>query len=101
MALTKELPKIPSEFIEPYLQRMLSIELECLEYNPTEERLEKAKQNLKGVESFVSRFCGIHANIATGNVYYSFYELTLEQVKDIISEANKIKYPEKVNYPES
>jgi len=84
--LTKRgLSQIPSEFIEPYLVAMLSIELECIAFTFTEEQLEQSKANLKGIERFVSRFCGIHASIATGNVYYDFYRMTLEDVKKIIN----------------
>jgi hypothetical protein len=78
------LTQIPSELIEPYLQAMLSVELECIAFTPTEKRLQEAKQNLKGVESFVSRFCGIHARYATNNVYASFYTMTLDEAKKIV-----------------
>lgn len=81
------LNQIPSEFIEPYLVAMLSVELECIEFSPTQERLDEAKANLKGVARFVSRFCGVHSRYATDNVYESFYDLTLEQVKEITKEA--------------
>lgn len=80
-----ELPEIPSEFIEPYLQQMISMELMALENNFTEEQLKKSKDNLRGVEVFVSRFCGLHAKIAVGNIFYHFYNLDLEQVKNILS----------------
>ena len=90
--ITRGLQEIPSEMIEPYLVAMLSIELEGIEFRPTEERLEEAKQNLRGVERFVTRFCGIHSRIAVGNVYSDFYELTLEEAKKIIKSANKEMY---------
>jgi hypothetical protein len=86
------LSEIPSELIEPYLVAMLSVELECIEFTPTQERLDEAKANLKGVERFVSRFCGIHARYATSNVYDSFYRMTLDQAKRIIKAANKEKF---------
>jgi hypothetical protein len=78
------LTEIPSEFIEPYLVAMLSMELECIAFKPTQERLDKAKANLKGVEEFVSRFCGIHARYATMNTYKSFYDMSLEQAIEIV-----------------
>jgi len=81
----EDLPKIPSIFIEPYLQRMISMELMALENNFTEEQLKKSKDNLRGVEVFVSRFCGLHANIAVGKIFYYFYNLDLEQVKNILT----------------
>lgn len=86
------LEKIPSEFIEPYLIKMLSIELECIEFRPTEERLEEAKQNLKGVERFINRFGGIHSSLAISNVYRPFYELTLEQALDICKRSFKERF---------
>ncbi len=79
-----KLPEIPSEFIEPYLKAMLCQELEHLSYYPTQKQLDEAIQNLKGVERFVSRYCGLHAKMATSNVYYNFYKLTLDQVKEIV-----------------
>lgn len=90
----RDLPEIPSEFIEPYLQAMLSVELECIEFQPTEKRLEEAKQNLKGVERFVSRFCGIHARLATGNVYDFFYRMTLDDCKEIFKRVDPEFYKE-------
>ena len=77
------LPEIQSEFIEPYLQQMVVMELLALENNFTEKQLEKSKENLKGLEVFVSRFCGIHSKIATGNIFYKFYSLDLEKAKKI------------------
>ena len=93
---TRGLKQIPSEFIEPYLQAMLSVELECIEFRPTEERLEEAKQNLRGVERFVSRFCGIHASIATSNVYDNFYRMTLEDVKKICVASWEERYEKEI-----
>lgn len=83
------LTQIPSELIEPYLKAMLSVELECLAYTPTEEQLVESKQNLKGVERFVQRFCGIHARYATMNIYENFYKMTLEQANQINAEVYK------------
>jgi len=86
---SRGLKEIPSEFIEPYLTAMLSVELECIEFKPTQERLDEAKANLRGVERFVSRFCGVHSRYAVSNVYDTFYRMTLDQAKDIIKEYNK------------
>lgn len=91
----RDLPEIPSEFIEPYLTAMLSVELECIEFSFTEDRLNEAKQNLKGVERFVSRFCGIHSKIATGNVYRNFYDLTLEDCFNIFKKHSPEFYKDK------
>jgi len=78
------LSEIPSEFIEPYLVAMLSVEIESIGFRPTQERLDEAKANLKGVERFVCRFGGIHSRIAVSNVYDRFYSITLDEVLDII-----------------
>lgn len=86
---SRGLKEIPSEFIEPYLTAMLSVELECIAFQPTQERLDEAKANLRGVERFVGRFCGIHSRYAVSNVYETFYRMTLDQAKNIIKEYNK------------
>jgi len=86
---SRGLNEIPSDFIEPYLAAMLSVELECIAFTPTQERLDEAKANLRGVERFVSRFCGVHSSLAVSNVYDSFYNMTLDQAKNIIKEYNK------------
>ena len=83
------LAPIISEYIEPYLTAMLSVELENLQYSPTEEQLQEAKQNLKGVERFISRFGGLHSRIAISNVYDNFYRMTLDDVHKFIEEYEK------------
>lgn len=80
----EELPEIPSEFIEPYLVRMLSTQFELLAFQCTEEKLIETKQNLKGVERFVSYFGGIHSRLAVSNVYSGFYNMSLEDVKKLL-----------------
>ena len=74
---SRGLREIPSEFIEPYLQAMLSVELENLAHNPTQENLDESKANLRGVELFVSRYCGLHSRLATDNIYYGFFNMDL------------------------
>ena len=86
------LMEIPSEYIEPYLIAMLSMELEGIEFRPTEERLLEAKQNLKGVETFVSRFASIHARYAVMNVYEKFYRMTLEDALKICNASQKERF---------
>ena len=86
------LKEIPSELIEPYLKAMLSVELECIAFKPTQEQLDTSKANLKGVERFVSRFCGIHSRCMVTNVYTHFYEMTLEQAIEINKDAEKEIY---------
>jgi len=86
------LKPINSEYIEQYIQAMLSVELECIEFRPTQEQLDESKANLRGVERFISRFGGIHSRYMVSNVYDAFYKLTLDQAKEIIREANKEIY---------
>lgn len=82
---SRDLKEIPSELIEPYLQAMLSVELECIEFRPTEEQVEESKANLKGVERFASRFCGIRSRYATNNTYDAFYRMELEDFKKLLN----------------
>ena len=63
---------------------MLSVELEAIEFRPTDEQVKQSKDNLRGVERFVNRFCGIHAKIAVGNVYSDFYRMTLKDFTKIL-----------------
>ncbi len=70
--------KIPSEFIEPYLQKFLMENIEGVAmglYTPNE-----ARNSLKGVEHFISSFGGIHSRYATSNMYGKFYRLTDEEM---------------------
>ena len=76
----RELPKIPSEFIEKYLQQWLMVQLEYfyMKVYPYEEIM----ANLKAVESFNSHFGGLHSTIATTNVYYPMYQLDEEKLRE-------------------
>lgn len=76
----KNLPEIPSDFIEPYLVKFMGNIIEFASNACTEE--EKQKRNgsgwtiaeiknwVKGVEMFVSWTCGIHARYAMQNEFY-------------------------------
>lgn len=80
MIFTDELPKleeINSEFIEPYLKRFLSIQIESCAYgvNPVEIRA-----NLKGVEFFISCFGAIHSRYAVNNEYNRVINLSDEDM---------------------
>lgn len=62
---TGKLPKIPSEYLEPYLQRFISQEIEAVAYgfrSPAE-----MKNNIKVLQTFTSRFGGIHSTLAMAN----------------------------------
>ncbi len=80
-----ELDEIPSESIEKYLVAYISMEIEAVGLGFTKP--EEARANLMGVERFVSRFCGIHARLATQNRYYDFCNLSDE---DMISICKKV-----------
>lgn len=84
--------EIPTQFIEPYLVAMLSMELEGIEFHPTEERLEEAKNNLKGVERFINRFGELKVRLAITNVYENFYRMTLDEAKEIIKASWKERF---------
>ena len=69
-----DLPEIPSEFIEPYIIKFFGSILEsvALGYlSPTE-----ARQQLIGVEWFVDINCGVHARIATSNIFEKLKRLS-------------------------
>lgn len=82
-----KLAKIPSEFIEPYLIRFLSIQIESVAFGLISP--DEARKNLAGVEYFVTCFCGVHANIATGYKYGRFCRLTDEHMIEICKYALK------------
>ena len=75
------LPEIPSEFIEPYLQKFMGNIVEFAASACTEEErkqrnglgwtIAELKQWVKGVEMFVSWTCGIHARLAMQNEFYN------------------------------
>jgi hypothetical protein len=65
-----KLPEIPSEYIEPYLVKFMSYLIESIAMGF--KTPQQAKDEFKGIEHFVSQFCGIHARLACGNEYYSF-----------------------------
>ena len=77
----KDLPEIPSEFIEPYLKRFLMIQIESV--GSGFDSPEKARQTLKGVDYFISCFGGLHSRIATSNEYDRFIKLSDEEMISI------------------
>lgn len=77
----KDLPKIDSEFIEPYLKRWLMMELESLHYGFITP--EEVKESLKWMDRFASRFCGIHAVYAAMNECNKINRLSNEQLTSI------------------
>lgn len=79
--MENKLTKIPSDFIEPYLKRFLSIQIESVGFGLTSP--EEARNYLSGVGYFVSCFCGVHASIATQNEYGKFCRLTDDKMIEI------------------
>jgi hypothetical protein len=85
-----ELPEIPSEFIEPYLAKFMGVMVQFAANGRTEEEIEKnggtghtaqeLKHWVKGLEVFVSQFCGIHARMAMMNEMYKFIETPDEEM---------------------
>jgi len=100
----KELPEIPSEFIEPYLAKFMSHMVEFVCSANTEE--EKQKNNsgwtiaeiknwIKGVELFVSFNCGVHARLAMQNHYYHIWKhLPDDEIKKICKQVMDEVYSE-------
>ena len=71
----KEMPKIPSELIEPYLKQWLMVQLEYLAYGCYRKKdidptgIKHFRTSLEAVMSFNSHFGGLHSTIATSNIY--------------------------------
>ncbi len=92
----QNLKRIPSEFIEPYLQDFLMLELQSIAYGfDSDEQIDESKNNLKGVESFVGPYCGIHSQYATMNEYRKFYDLPNDDLRKLAKKVFKIKLPKK------
>ena len=77
----KNLPEIPSEFIEPYAQRFLMMQIEAIDLGLITP--DEAKKTLDAVEYFITCFSGIHARLAVSNEYVRFKNLSDENLKTI------------------
>lgn len=87
----RDLTRIPSEFIEPYLQDALMLQLQGIAYGfDSDKQIDKAKNDLKGVEHFVMVYCGLHSQYATMNEYKKFYDLSNEDLRKLAKEIFKI-----------
>lgn len=82
-----DLPKINSEFIEPYLKRFLIQIIESVAIGLTTP--EEARNDPRGVNYFIGSFGSLHANIATNNEYNRFISLSDEQMIEICKEVFK------------
>ena len=83
----EDLPEINSEFIEPYFQRFLSMQIESVGAGLITPK--EAKEYLKGVDYF-SCFAGLHCRFAVSNMYGKFIRLSddelLKMCKNIFKE---------------
>ena len=100
-----KLPEIPSEFIEPYLQKFMGNIVEFASSACTEEEKKKRngagwtiaeiKQWVKGVEMFVSWTCGIHARLAMSNEFYNRWKnMPDDEIKAICTQVMDEVYSE-------
>ncbi len=85
---SKELPEIPSDYIEPYLVNFISHIISIIATtNEKAYTIQELRARLRGVEHFVSEYCGIHSRLAFSNELRRFDKLTDEQLKEICREA--------------
>ena len=82
-----DLPKIPSEYIEPYMIQYISYELENIAsgYRKPSEAL----ANLKAMDLFINRFCSIHAQYAMMNFISMFERLDDQTIIDLAKQSLK------------
>lgn len=73
--------KLPSELIEPYVQRFLMLCLEELAFYNTP--VAEVKARMQGVRYFIGCYAGIHAEMATDNVYFKFCDVPDDELKAI------------------
>ena len=86
----QDLKRIPSEFIEPYLQDILMLELQAIAYGfDSDEQINEAKNDLRGIEHFTSVYCGIHSQYATMNEYKKFYDVPNKDLREIAKKVFK------------
>lgn len=76
---SKDLPKLPSELMEPYFQRFMSMEMESIALGFTTPQ--QSKERLKAVESFATYFTGLHCSLAVGNEYHKFCSIPDDDLK--------------------
>lgn len=77
----ENLPEIKSEFIEPYAQRFLMMQMESVYFGLITPQ--EARVSLDCVEYFISSFCGIHARLSVSNEYGRFKRLSDDKMKSI------------------
>ncbi len=79
--------EIPSEFIEPYLQNFLGNQIDGIAMGL--QQPQETRNYLRGVKYFVDCYCGIHARLATSNVYDKFINLSDEDMIRICKKVTK------------
>jgi hypothetical protein len=82
-----KLPEIPSEYIEPYLTKYFGYIIDCVGHGL--KTPEEARQDLLGVERFISMFGGIHSRLAISNEYYRIYAMSDEKFLELCKETVK------------
>jgi hypothetical protein len=70
--------RLSSELIEPFLKRFLMIQIEALAYGL--HTPQQVRGYLAGVNYFVSCSCGLHAEVATNNMYQRLTSLSDEEM---------------------
>lgn len=86
----REMEEIPSEFIEPYLVTYLSMVIESVGFGF--ETPAEVREDLKGVERFISLFGGLHARLAIGNKYGDFCRMSDEEMIKICKQVCEENY---------
>lgn len=87
--MAKELPKIPSEYIEPYLAKFIGHLIESIAFGfktPAE-----AKTALEGVEEFVSLCGGLHSEMAMMNELGRFKSISDDELLHMCKKIGKIR----------
>lgn len=82
-----KLPEIPSEFIEPYLAKYVGYIIDCIG-NGVKTPAE-AKEDLLGVERFISMFGGLHSRMACTNQYFRIISMPDDVLLEICQNAVK------------
>jgi len=75
----QEFPKIPSELIEPHLQKFLGVMLQMAAYGDIQE----VKQMIRGVDIFVGLSGGKHSVIAFSNQGYDIRSMPDDELREL------------------
>lgn len=75
----QEFPKIPSELIEPHLQKFLGTMLEMAAYGDIQE----VKQMIRGLDIFVGLSSGKHAVLAFSHHGYDIRSMPDDELREL------------------